>query len=88
MDRLRSAKLDRPLMDHESSDLQKVAHAVLLQAVKDLTSKTAEVYGPAWDFLTGKTPEDKQDRQFWADVARIDVRVIEEWAREYEQRTV
>jgi hypothetical protein len=84
-DRLKIAKLDKPNLDHDSQDLQRLAHAVLLQAVKDLQSSSADIYGPAWDFLTGKTPEDKQDLQFWADNARIDVKIIGEWAERYEQ---
>ena len=71
-------------LTHDERDLQNLAHAVLHQAVKDLQSKDADVYGAAWDFLTGKTPQDKLDLDFWASTARLDVKVITEWAEGYE----
>ncbi len=86
MARLRvNAKDENPNnLTHEDQDLQRLAHAVLHQAVKDLQSTNADTYGDAWDFLTGKTPEDKQALDFWASNARLDVKVITEWAKGYE----
>jgi hypothetical protein len=75
-------------LGHEEQDHKRLANAVLEQAVKDLRSNDAEIYGPAWDFLTGATEEDQQLRSFWAANARMDPNILNDWAHRYETRKV
>jgi len=71
-------------LSHIEQDHKKLAHAVFFQALKDLKSSNVNLWGPAWDFLSGKTVEDRNMRKFWSSVARIDPQIVEDWAIRHE----